>query len=231
MRTAALILAASCWLGACASAPESFGVVLKSGRVIDPETNLDGVRDVGIRGDMIARISTDPLTGTRTVDARGLVVAPGFIDLHQHGQSQDAYRLMALDGVTAALELEVGVPDVRRFIDTRRGRSSIHFCATASFLAARVLAGDMPLPASIFGPEAGIIPQSGPATNESPSPERLERILAALRSQIEAGALGIGMGLEYSPGATRHEVIETFRLASAMGVPVFVHVRSGGRIE
>jgi N-acyl-D-aspartate/D-glutamate deacylase len=231
MRTAAMILAASCWLGACASAPESFDVVLQSGRVIDPETNLDGVRDVGIRGGTIARISTEPLTGTRTIDARGLVVAPGFIDLHQHGQSRDAYRLMALDGITTALELEVGVPDVRRFIDARRGRSPIHFGASASYLAARLLAWDGPLPVSIFGPEAGIIPQSGPATNEPASPERLDRILKTLRSQIEAGALGVGMGLEYAPGATRHEVIEVFRLAATLGNPVFIHVRSSGRIE
>ena len=231
LRTAALILSASCSLAACASAPESFDVVLKSGRVIDPETNLDGVRDVGIRGETIARISTEPLNGTRMIDARGLVVAPGFIDLHHHGQSQDAYRLMALDGVTTALELEVGVPDVRRFIDARRGRSPIHFGASASYLAARLLAWDAPLPVSILGPEAGIIPQSGPATNEPASPERLGRILATLRSQLEAGALGVGIGLEYAPGATRHEVIEVSRLAAAHGNPVFVHVRSSGRIE
>ena len=231
MRIAALILVGSCGLAAYARGPESFDVVLKSGRVIDPETNLDGIRDVGIRGDTIARISTEPLTGARTIDARGLVVAPGFIDLHQHGQSLDAYRLMALDGVTMALELEAGVPDIRRFIDARRGRSPIHFGATASHLAARLLAWDVPLPASIFGPEAGIIPRSGPATNEAASPERLHRVLGTLRSQIEAGALGVGMGLEYSPGATRHEVIEVFRLAATLGTPVFVHVRNSGRIE
>jgi N-acyl-D-aspartate/D-glutamate deacylase len=231
MYRAALILVFSCWLAACARPPESFDVVLKSGRVIDPETNLDGVRDVGVRSDTIARVSTEPLTGARTIDARGLVVAPGFIDLHEHVQNEAAYRLMALDGVTTALELEVGVPDIRRFIDARRGRSPIHFGATASHLAARLLAWDVPLPASIFGPEAGIIPQSSSATNEPSSPERLNRILATLRSQIEAGALGVGLGLEYSPGATRHEVIEVFRLAAALGSPVFVHVRSSGRIE
>ena len=154
MRSAVVILVASCWLAACARPPESFDVVLKSGRVIDPETNLDGVRDVGIRGDTIARISTEPLIGARTIDAHALVVAPGFIDLHQHGQSEAAYRLMALDGVTSAFELEVGVPDIRRFIDARRGRSPIHFGATASYLAARVLALDMPLPVSVFGPES-----------------------------------------------------------------------------
>jgi N-acyl-D-aspartate/D-glutamate deacylase len=230
MRAIALMLIASCWCLSCTRAPESFDVVLKSGRVIDPETNLDAIRDVGIRGDTIVQISAEPLTGARTIDASGLVVAPGFIDLHQHGQNEDAYRLMALDGVTTALELEVGVPDVRRFIDTRR-RSPIHFGASASYLAARALAWDAPLPGSVFGPEAGIIPQSGPATNEPASAERLDRLLVTLRNQLEAGALGIGMGLEYAPGATRHEVVEVFRLAAAAQAPVFVHARSGGRLE
>jgi N-acyl-D-aspartate/D-glutamate deacylase len=231
MRQAAVALVAFCWLASCARPPESFDVVVKSGRVIDPATNLDGVRDVGIRGDTIARISTEPLNGARTIDASGLIVAPGFIDLHEHGQNPDAYRLMALDGVTAAFELEVGVPDIRRFIDARRGRSPVHFGATASYLAGRALAWDMPLPVSIFGPEAGIIPQSSAATNEPASPERLERMLAALRTQIEAGALGVGIGLEYAPGATRREVIKVFELAATLGTPVFIHARSSGRTE
>jgi len=215
----------------CGRAPSSFDLVLKSGRVVDPETSLDAVRDVGIRGDTIARVSAEPLTGSRTIDASGLVVAPGFIDLHEHGQNDEAYRLMALDGVTSGLELEVGVPDVRRFIDARSGRVPIHFGASASYLGARLLAWDMPLPSSIFGPAAGIIPQSSTATNEAATSDRLKRITSALRTQIEAGGLGVGMGLEYAPGATRHEVIEVFRTAASLGSPVFVHVRSAGLLD
>jgi N-acyl-D-aspartate/D-glutamate deacylase len=231
-QTCVVLLAfAVCTLASCARAPESFDLVVKSGRVIDPETSLDAVRDVGIRGDTIARVSAEPLNGSRTIDASGLVVAPGFIDLHEHGQNEEAYRLMALDGVTAGLELEVGVPDVRRFIDTRTGRVPIHFGTTASYLAARLLAWDTPIPASIFGPEGGIIPQSSTATNQAATPDQLKRIIATLQGQIEAGALGVGMGLEYAPGATRHEVIEVFRLAASLGTPVFVHVRSAGLRE
>jgi N-acyl-D-aspartate/D-glutamate deacylase len=216
---------------AFAAPARGFDLVLTGGRVIDPETGLDAVRNVGVNGDTIAQVSTEPLEGTRTLDASGLVVAPGFIDLHQHAQNPDGYRLAALDGVTTALELELGVPDIGRFIAARRGRSPIHFGATAGHLAARVLAWDLPLPASILGPEGGIIPRSGPVTNEPASTERLDRILASLRGQIEAGALGVGMGLEYSPGATRHEVIEVFKLAASLGAPVFVHLRSPGRLE
>jgi len=231
IRRPALALLSLLWVAAFAPTSRGLDLVLAGGRVIDPETGLDAVRNVGVTGDTITQVSSERLEGTRTIDVRGLVVAPGFIDLHQHAQNPDGYRLMALDGVTAALELELGVPDLQRFIDARRGASPIHFGATAGHLAARVRAWDLPLPVSILGPEAGIIPQSGPVTNEPATAERLDRILASLRDQIEAGALGVGMGLEYSPGATRHEVIEIFKLAASYGTPVFVHLRSAGRIE
>ena len=88
---------------ASVGAAERFDVVIRGGRVMDPETGLDGVLDVGIAGDRIARIGTEPLEGARVIDARGLVVAPGFIDLHQHSFAPENDRLKALDGVTTAL--------------------------------------------------------------------------------------------------------------------------------
>ncbi len=219
-------------LTAWGASAEQFDLVLKGGRVVDPETGLDAVRDVGLRGDRIASISAEPLDGARVIDVRGLVVAPGFIDLHQHQQDAEAYRLKALDGVTTALELESGVPDVARFLETRRGKAIIHFGATAGHEAARVVAWGEALAPSTSGPDAGIDdPPAGPVTNEPASPERLGRILAQLRAGIRAGALGIGIGLEYTPGATRHELIEICRLAAEYRLPVFVHVRSAGWIE
>ena len=157
---------------------------------------------------------------------------PGFIDLHQHQQDAESYRLKALDGVTMALELETGVPDLARFIEGRRGKTPIHFGATASHEAARVAAWDLPLVPSTMGPDAGIPdPASGPVTNDPAPPERLRRIVDLLNAQLDAGALGIGVGLEYTPGATRHEVVEVFRAAATRHRPVFIHVRSAGRGE
>src|SRR5262245_57507890 len=82
---------------------QQYDLVIAGGRVMDPETGLDGVRNVGIRDGKILRISSEALSGPRVIQASGFVVAPGFIDLHQHGQDMESQRLKALDGVTTAL--------------------------------------------------------------------------------------------------------------------------------
>src|SRR5262249_3285804 len=105
---------------------QSYDVVIVGGRVIDPETGLDAVRNIAIANGKIARISSDPLPAARTISASGLIVAPGFIDLHQHGQDVETQRLKALDGVTTALELEIGVPDVAAFLNDMKGHSVIN---------------------------------------------------------------------------------------------------------
>ncbi len=93
--------------------------MVASGRVVDPASKTDAVRFIGINGSTIAAISATPLTGKTTIDARGLVVSPGFIDLHSHGQTDENYRFIARDGVTTALELEVGANPVNEWYAAR----------------------------------------------------------------------------------------------------------------
>src|ERR1700678_1440513 len=88
---------------------QAYDTVIADGRVMDPDSGLDAIRYIGIRGKHIEGISATPLEGKTIVDARGLVVAPGFIDLHSHGQDDENYHFKAHDGVTTALELEIGV--------------------------------------------------------------------------------------------------------------------------
>ena len=63
-----------------------YDLVILNGRVLDPESGLDAIRNVGIRAGVIAAVTTEAIIGTATVNAIGLVVAPGFIDLHQHSR-------------------------------------------------------------------------------------------------------------------------------------------------
>src|ERR1700722_4573644 len=96
----------------CAAGAQEFDLVVANGRVMDPASGLDAVRQIGIRGGKVAAISAAALHGRTVLDAKGLVVAPGFIDLHSHGQTPENYRFKAMDGVTTALEMEVGVSPV-----------------------------------------------------------------------------------------------------------------------
>ena len=204
---------------------QQYDLVLAGGRVMDPETGMDAVRNVGIRDGKIVRISSEALNGHRVIHANGLVVAPGFIDLHQHGQDLASQRVKALDGVTTALEMEIGAPDVAEFLKGKEGQSLIHYGTSASQVAARALAFGTPLPAGT------ILPKTGPATDQHAAPEQLETMLQRLREELDAGGLAVGMGIQYTPGATRSEVIDVFRLAAARGLPVYTHVRSAGRAE
>ncbi len=121
-----------------AFAQETYDIVISNGRVMDPETGLDAVRNVGIRGQSVVAITERTLQGTTEVNARGLVVSPGFIDLHAHGQSARANEFQAMDGVTTALELESGVPDIPGFLAMRSGNAVINYGASVSHGALRV---------------------------------------------------------------------------------------------
>jgi N-acyl-D-aspartate/D-glutamate deacylase len=228
------ILLAFFFLASTFASAQQYDLVIEGGRVMDPETGLDAVRNVGILGGRIARISDTPLSGRRVIPAAGLVIAPGFIDLHQHGQELASQRVKAFDGVTTALEMEIGAPDVAAFLKWKEGRSIINYGTTASHVAARALVFGFPIPPETFQPDAAvteILPKVGPATEDHATPEQIQKIEDRLREEIDAGALGIGMGIQYTPGATRLEVIDMFRLAAERKLPVYTHMRSFGRIE
>ncbi|MBY0489668.1 MAG: amidohydrolase family protein [Gemmatimonadaceae bacterium] len=199
-----------------------YDIVIRNGRVIDPESKLDAVRTIGIRNGKIATITTGPLTGRKTIDATGLVVAPGFIDLHAHGQDDENYRLFAQDGVTTALELEVGTEDVPRFYADRAGKALINFGAAASHLRSRmVVLGDN-------GIAKGTLLPLDSAGYRVATDAQIAEMRRLIDRGLDAGGLGVGMGLQYTPAATKYEVLEAFRSAARRHAPVFVHTRSWG---
>src|SRR5579863_8030069 len=115
-----------------------YDVVIANGRVMDPESGLDAVRNVGISGGKIRAISAEALQGKTTMDAKGLVVAPGFIDLHEHGQQPRNYQFQAHDGVTTSLELEAGTADVAGWYAKREGKSLINYGVSIGHIPVRM---------------------------------------------------------------------------------------------
>ena len=193
-------------------------VVIANGRVIDPESGLDAISNVRIREGRVEAISTEPLAGTVTVDASGLVVAPGFIDLHHHARLApvpDIGVFRAMDGVTTALELEIGTADVDGWYAARNGNAVINY---------GVSAGHVPVRMALMGDRGDFLP-SGPAANRVASTEEVGEMARRLRFGLERGAVAMGFGIAYTPAASPWELLEMFRLASQFGVSAHVHVR------
>ena len=204
-----------------AACAQDFDIVLANGRVMDPETNLDAVRNVGIRGGRIAAVSEGALRGRVIIDAKGLVVTAGFIDLHSHGQTPENYGFKARDGVTTALELEVGVQPVAAWYAAREGKAMVNFGATSGHIPARM---------QVMHDTGRLLPRDTAANNVATDAER-KQILEMVRQGLDEGALGIGLGIAYVPKASREEILQLFQLAAQRRVPIYVHVRSGGPVE
>lgn len=206
---------------AAALSAQTYDIVVAGGRVMDPESGLDAVRNVGIRGPSIAAISERPLQGRTTIDAKGLVVAPGFIDLHSHGQDAENYRYKARDGVTTALELEVGVSPVTPWYAAREGKSLINFGATVGHIPARM---------AVMRDTGTFLPHDE-AAHRRATPEEQQATLDLIRRGLDEKALGIGLGIAYVPTATHPEILNVIRIAADRKATVFVHMRSPGAIE
>ena len=224
------LLALALLLPAAAPAQRSapLDIVISGGRVIDPETNLDAVRHVGIRAGRIVTVTSGAVPAARdTVDARGLVVAPGFIDLHAHGQDSTNYAFLARDGVTTALELEIGTYPVAPWYARRQGRARINFGVSVGHPGARraLLDGDSTADGSeVIGAQGRFVRSP---LDTARFPELEQRLEAGLRD----GGVGIGMGINYTPAATREEIFRAFKVASRYRVPIFVHLRSAGLLD
>jgi N-acyl-D-aspartate/D-glutamate deacylase len=196
---------------------------------MDPESGLDSIRNLGISGGKIRAISVDTLPGKQTIDARGLVVAPGFIDLHEHGQEPRNYQFQAHDGVTTSLELEAGTNDVSKWYAKREGKSLINF---------GVSIGHIPVRAQVVAHAKGEVsssftrsPEVEEALHREATPEQIEEMKELIETGMKQGALAEGMGINYTPGASRWEIIEMFRGAAKYDAPVHVHLRYAGLME
>jgi N-acyl-D-aspartate/D-glutamate deacylase len=204
-------------------AADGWDLVLRGGRVIDPGSGLDAVRDVAVADGRIAAVGTG-LTAKGDIDVAGQVVTAGFIDLHSHVSDLGGLRLQAMDGVTTALELEAGVTPVAQAYDraAEQGRP-INYGFAASWALARMEAvAGLPPDASLGAFMARI---SDPAWQRPAEPGQVSALLARLADDLAEGALGIGVLLGYAPAASPAEYRRVAGLAAEAGVPTFTHAR------
>jgi N-acyl-D-glutamate deacylase len=204
-----------------------YDLVIANGRVIDPETHLDALRNLGIRAGTIESLSTTPLRGKRQIDAAGLIVAPGFIDIHSHALNIPSNWMQAFDGVTTALELEIGaLPISDTYAEMKQEGRPINYGFSSSWTAARqsVLGGAKWRRSA--GQSQQVIDALGAKEWQRLATGDESRAIEALVEKgIKQGALGIGFLLGLAPTSNRSEFYELSRRAAAYKVPTFTHVR------
>ncbi|MBP0437047.1 amidohydrolase family protein [Tianweitania sediminis] len=206
---------------------QQFDLVVRGGRVIDPETEFDAVADIGMAGGKIVSIGEGLPACEREIDATGLIVAPGFIDLHAHGQSIPADRMQAFDGVTTALELEVGALPVDRWYERQatNGRVLNYGTAAAWIFARKAVMIGLSLdgklaPIELMGAGANDMRWSV----DTATPAQTDEIVSMMRQGLEQGALGIGIPHGYAPGGGMKEMAAVCELAAAFDVPTYTHI-------
>ncbi len=201
-------------------------LLLRGGRVVDPGTGTDEVRDVLVRDGRVAALGSDLAApqDAQVLDVTGLVVGPGFVDLHSHVHTVAGQRLQAMDGVTTALDLESGLmPLERAYREAAEQGRPLHYGFSASWGGARaqVLAGIEP-DASIVNALAVL---GNPQWQATSTPAQRDAWLELLRGELAAGALGIGVLMGYAPRSDPEEYLAVARLAAEAGVPTYTHIR------
>ena len=211
-----------------------YDVVLEGGRVIDPETKLDAIKNVGILNNRIAQISSAPLKGKEIINLKGLVVAPGFIDMHIHGRSNVEQEYQLHDGVTTALELEWGIEHIGKWYESRKGKALINYGASVCWPFERFKAigkyqnaVDSLLQITLQG-EAGIGTMTNSilrAATETITPDAMNQTLANIKASLAEGGIGIGAPIGYLPKSNPNEMFQLYKLAGELQALVFSHVR------
>ncbi|MBS1507592.1 MAG: amidohydrolase family protein [Bacteroidetes bacterium] len=238
--------AALCFILACSPAAvkgqlsKVYDVVLSGGRVIDPETKLDGIRNIGIVGNRIAAISVEPLRGKEIIDVTGLVVAPGFIDLHVHGRSNKEQEYQLHDGITTALELEWGIEHLKEWYASRTSKALINYGASVCWPFERFRSMDKYKNGVEHLRQVTLKGESkletlfnviGPSYADTPTSEENSITLSNIRKSLEDGGIGIGVPIGYLPKTNPEETFRVYQLAGELNALIFSHVREPGLIS
>ncbi|RRJ82402.1 amidohydrolase family protein [Aestuariirhabdus litorea] len=212
-----------------------YDMVIENGRVMDPETMLDAVLNIGVKDGRIVKITPSKLEGSTTIDATGQVVAPGFIDTHFHSLDGLAVKLGALDGVTTGMDLEVGAIGIADWYESKKGKWPLNYGTGISHEGARLQVLDPEVKIDVPQDAIGIIGAlrnaaakdgvSGWSVSKA-DPEQMNQILKILDEGFKEGALNLASTTAYMRnGLTSFEMYQSMKVAANWGRFTSSHTR------
>lgn len=229
-----ILFTISCCHISIAQSDIEYDIVLVGGRVIDPETKLDAIKNVAILNNRIAAISSEPLQGKEIINVSGMVVSPGFIDLHVHGRTNKEQEFQLHDGITTALELEWGIENLKEWYASRNSKALINYGASVCWpyerykslskyhdSVTKLYQLSMRGESSLEQTTNTILP----AANDQLSAAEINQTLENIKASLEEGGIGIGIPIGYLPKSNPNELYQVFKLASELNTLVFSHVR------
>lgn len=215
---------------------ETFDIAITNGRVMDPECNYDGVRNVGIKGDRIAVITKGEVKGKKTIDAAGHTLVPGFINTHTHTFAPYDQKVMARDGTTTLIDSEMGATDMDLFYSKYKGNSLLNYGTHVGHEPIRIHVLDgVPLEV-VSDPTNAVLARVRSAEHDQhnswsvdiPTDEQHAQIMDLMNKGLEQGALGIGSTLEYMKvGVPTGEVMDLQKLVGKYNRAYGIHTRFG----
>lgn len=226
-----MLVLASCIAPASKAVAQEYDLVINNGRVMDPETKHDAIANVGIKDGRIAVITKKAISGKEVIEATGLVVAPGFIDGHQHCIEPYQYRLMLRDGRTTLLDTEIGAhgPKLDEWYKRREGKAPLNFGVAVAheFARAEVLDGFTDWK-YLYTPDAGQSRSTKDGWSKTrPTLEQGNQILSLIDQGLQQGGLGIGSTVGYMrAGVSAREIFELQKLGGQYGRFISMHFRN-----
>ena len=221
-----------------------YDVVINNGRVMDPETNFDGVRNVGVKDGKIVIITKDAIKGKETIDASGHVVAPGFIEGHQHATDQFSRKVNLRDGLTTQMDFEAGAGDIAKWYADHEGKTQANYGMVVLATLARISVLDGPEIAALGNDMGGLFSHTVAAAAAKaekegrkpgwsatlPNKEEMTEIMSLVDEGLRQGALGVGVPVGYmtTTGVTQYELYKYQELAAKYGRVTNAHVRFAG---
>lgn len=193
-------------------------LVINRGTLIDPKNNINSKLNLGIENGKIVEISREILDGDIEVDAEGLIICPGFVDIHMHEdkyiKEKDEFDItifetMAKMGVTTAVggNCGIGPDDILEYMDAvERLGIPINLGMLIPHASLRKLVG-------------------GDDKYNQVTSHDIRKMKEIAGELIDKGPLGISFGIEYIPGLNKEELMEISSVCSKDGKPVAAHVR------